>query len=121
MKAIRIHYTDNASTLHMDEVPKPEPGPDQVLIRTQAIGMNRADLGRRRTATAGQPEPPAPLGLDVAGVVEAIGKDVRGFSLGDPVMALSRGTYAEYVVSPAVRAYHPPARMRIVDTSSLPC
>ena len=121
MKAIRIHYTATASELHVDEVPKPDVAADQVLIRTRAIGMNRADLGRRRTAQPGQPEPPAPLGLDVAGVIEAVGKDVRGWRPGDTVTALGRGTYAEYVATRAVLAYRPPQGMSITDAASLPC
>ena len=50
MKAIRIHFEDNGDEHRMEEVPQPDPKPDEVLIRTQAIGVNRADLGRRRTA-----------------------------------------------------------------------
>lgn len=121
MRAIRVHYSATGSELHMDEVPKPEPRPDQVVIRAQAIGLNRADLGRRRTAAPGQPEPPATLGLDVAGTIDAVGSDVRGWRPGDLVTALVRGAYAEYVPSQAVTAYHPPRGMSITDAASLPC
>ncbi|MBM3946706.1 MAG: hypothetical protein FJ315_04820, partial [SAR202 cluster bacterium] len=72
MRAIRVHYTATSSELKMDEVPKPEPRPDQVVIKVQAIGLNRADLGRRRTAQPGQPEPPTTPGLDVAGTIDAV-------------------------------------------------
>ena len=85
MKAIRVHYTDGGSELRVDEVPMPEPGPDQILVRAQAIGLNRADLGRRRTAQPGQPEPPTTPGLDVAGTVDAVGSDVRNWQVGAPV------------------------------------
>jgi NADPH:quinone reductase-like Zn-dependent oxidoreductase len=121
MKAIRVHFTDSGSTLRMDEVPKPEPREDQVLIKAQAIGLNRADLGRRRTAQPGQPEPPVVPGLDVAGVVESVGKDVRGWQPGDQVTALVRGAYAEYVPARAVLAYYIPRGMSITDAASLPC
>lgn len=105
----------------MEEVPTPQPGPDQIVIKAQAIGLNRADLGRRRTAPPGQPEPPATPGLDVAGAVEAVGIDVRGWRPGDPVTALVRGAYAEYVLTRAVTAYRPPSGMSIVEAASLPC
>ena len=121
MKAIRVHFTPDASELRMDEVPKPEPGPDQVLIKTQAIGLNRADLGRRRMAQPGQPEPPTLPGYDVAGTIEAVGKDVKGWRVGEPVTALVRNGYAEYVASKAVTAYRPPKGMSIAEAASLPC
>lgn len=121
MKVIRVHFTADNSELRVDEVAKPEPAADQVLVRTQAIGMNRADLGRRRTAQPGQPEPPAPIGLDVAGVIEAVGKDVKGWRAGEQVTALGRGTYAEYVTTKAVLAFRPPKGMNIADAASLPC
>ncbi len=121
MKAIRVHFTATGSELRMEEVPKPEPAPDQIVVKAQAIGLNRADLGRRRTAPAGQPEPPTTPGLDVAGTVESVGSEVRGWRPGEPVTALVRGAYAEYVASRAVSAYHPPRGMSITDAASLPC
>ena len=57
LKAIRIHFTDNGNELRMEEVPQPDPKSDEVRIRTQAIGVNRADLGRRRTVAEGEREP----------------------------------------------------------------
>jgi hypothetical protein len=50
MKAIRIHFAGNGDELRMEEVPQPVPKADEVMIRTQAIGVNRADLGRSRTS-----------------------------------------------------------------------
>ncbi|MBF8299098.1 MAG: zinc-binding dehydrogenase, partial [Dehalococcoidia bacterium] len=121
MKAVRVHFTPNATELHLDEVPRPEAAADQVLIRTQAIGLNRADLGRRRTAQAGQPEPPVIPGYDAAGTIEAVGKDVKGWMVGEQVTALVRNGYAEYVPVRAVTAYHPPKGMSISEAASLPC
>ena len=69
MKAIRIHFSEDGDELRMEEVPQPEPKAGEVLIKTQAIVVNRADLGRRRTASEGQQEPPRIPRLDVAGVV----------------------------------------------------
>lgn len=102
MKAIRIHFADNGDELRMEDVPKPDPKPGEVLIRTQAIGVNRADLGRRRTASEGEQEPPRIPGLDVAGVVESVGSDATNWHPGDQVMALVRGAYAEYSVAESV-------------------
>ena len=121
MKAIRIHFLDDGDELRMEDVPSPELEASQVMIKAQAIGLNRADLYRRRTAAEGEPEPPRIPGLDVAGVIEAVGADVIGWDPGDPVTALVRGAYAEYAVTNAALAYRPPAGMSMTDAASLPC
>ena len=120
MKAIRIHFTDTGDELRMDDVPNPEPGADEILVRAQAIGVNRADLSRRRTQPEGQQEPPRVPGLDVAGTVESVGADVTNWHPGDQVMALVRGAYAEYSVARSVLAYRPPNGMSMTDSVSLP-
>ena len=121
MKAIRIHFAENGDELRMEEVPQPEPKAGEVLIETQAIGVNRADLGRRRTASEGQQEQPRIPGLDVAGVVESVGAGVTNWQPGDQVMALVHGAYAEYSIADSVLTYRPPAGMSTTDAASLPC
>ena len=121
MQAIRIHFTDAGDELRMDEVDQPVPQGNEVLIRTQAIGVNRADVYRRRTALAGESEPPRIPGLDVAGVVESVGDGVSGWQPGDPVMALVRGAYAEYSAAQSVLAFRQPEGMSTTDAASLPC
>jgi NADPH2:quinone reductase len=127
MKAIRIHIIEDSLTdyygdeLLMDDVPDPEPGADEVIVKARAIGLNRADLYRRRTAPEGQQEPPSTPGLDVAGVVESVGTDVTNWHTGDQVMALVQGAYAEYSVARSVLVYSPPLGMSMTDAASLPC
>lgn len=121
MKAIRIHFTDNGDELRVDEVPLPDPKADEVLIKAQAIGVNRADLGRRRTVAQGEQEPPRIPGLDVAGVVEAVGADVTSWHPGDQVLALVRGAYAEYSAANSVLTFQTPEGMSTTDAASLPC
>jgi NADPH2:quinone reductase len=121
MKAIRIHFADKGNELRMEEVPQPDPKADEVMIRTQAIGVNRADLGRRRTVSEGAQEPPRIPGLDVAGVVASVGANVTTWHPGDHVMALVRGAYAEYAVAPSVLTFRPPVGMPTTDAASLPC
>lgn len=121
MKAIRIHFTDAGDELCMEEVPQPEPTDGEVLVRTQAIGVNRADLGRRRTLPEGELEPPRIPGLDVAGVVESVGVGVTNWRPGDQVMALVRGAYAEYSIAQSILAFRPPEGMSTSDAASLPC
>ncbi len=121
MKAFRIHFADTGDELRMEEVSQPEPKVDEVLIRTQAIGVNRADLGRRRTVPEGEQEPPRIPGLDVAGVVASVGTNVTNWNVGDNVMALVRGAYAEFSVAQSALTYSPPLGMSTTDTASLPC
>ena len=60
-------------------------------------------------------------GLDVGGTIEAVGSEVSGWNEGDPVIALARSAYAEFVPSRAVLAYRLPEGMSMVDGASIPC
>ena len=92
------------------DLPKPEPKPNEVLIRVRASSLNRADLlvaqGHQHGAVGGVG---ARLGLECAGEVEAVGSEVTGFRAGDRVMASAPGGYAEYAVTDAGRAHRIPA------------
>ena len=120
MRAIRVHISGDERRLMMEDVPTPEPRPDQVLVRASAIGVNRADLGRGAVGGAATGEPYIP-GLDVGGTIEAVGSEVSGWNEGDPVIALARSAYAEFVPSRAVLAYRLPEGMSMVDGASIPC
>jgi NADPH2:quinone reductase len=92
------------------DLPKPEPAPNEVLIRVRASSLNRADVG----VAAGQQHGRvggigARLGLECAGEIEAVGSEVRDFKPGDRVMASAPGGYAEYAVTDAGRAHRIPA------------
>ena len=121
MKAIRVHFTGDTNDLRMEDMPQPSPAEGELLIRTQAIGINRADLGRRRSVPAGEQEPPRIPGLDVSGAVAEVGSGVAGWQVGDQVMALVRGAYAEYCTARSVLAYRQPQGMSNTDAASLPC
>ena len=80
------------------ELPKPKPGPGQLLIKVHAASLNPMD---RNIADGGWKERmpgtfPMVLGADVAGVVEALGDGAKRFSPGDEVFGISRGSFAEY-------------------------
>lgn len=92
------------------DLPKPEPKPNEVLIRVRASSLNRADLlvaqGHQHGAVGGIG---ARLGLECAGEVEAVGGEVQHFKRGDRVMGSAPGGYAEYAVTDAGRLHRIPA------------
>lgn len=107
MHAIEITSTGGPDVLTYVEVPTPTPGPKQVLLRTEAIGVNFIDTYFR---TGMYPHSlPFILGCEVCGVVEAVGEGVAGFSVGQRVAtADTDGTYAEYCVANVDLTAHVP-------------
>ena len=103
MLAIQITRTGGPDVLEAVELPKPEPGPGEVLVRHQAIGLNFIDTYMRSGLYPLQL--PATLGSEGAGVVEALGEGVTRFKVGDRVAhgAAGRGAYAEYQALPEGR------------------
>jgi NADPH2:quinone reductase len=100
MKAIRIHEFGASGNLRVDEIEKPIPGADEVLIKTAAAGMNYADTMLRQNKYLFSPTLPFTLGFEVAGTIEAVGGGVSNFAVGQRVLATIRGGgYAEYAVA----------------------
>ena len=100
MRAIQIHRTGGPEVLELLDLPVPQPGPGQVLVRVHAAGVNFIDTYLREGRY------PAPLpftpGQEAAGTVEALGAGVEGFAPGDRVAWNgTRGTYAEHALAPA--------------------
>jgi NADPH2:quinone reductase len=100
MKAIQIHQTGGPEVLTLAELPIPQPGPGQVLIRVEAVGINFIDVYfRKGVYKAALPLTP---GSEAAGTVEELGPGVTGFAAGDAVVSVSvLGSYAEYALVPA--------------------
>jgi NADPH2:quinone reductase len=100
MKAIQIHETGGPEVLRLDELPIPQPGAGQVLIRVEAIGVNFIELYFRKGVY--KAALPLTLGTEAAGTVEELGPGVTGFAAGDAVASVSvLGSYAEYALVPA--------------------
>ncbi len=100
MKAVFIEQPGDAAALRYADFPRPEPAAGQVLVKLAAAGVNFIDTYQR----SGLYKVPLPavLGMEGAGSVEAVGPNVGGFKVGDPVAwAMSRGSYAEYAAVPA--------------------
>ena len=104
MQAIRVHEHGGPEVLRLEEIPDPQPGPGEVLIRVQAVGVNPVDTYVRSGGYARPPKLPYIPGGDAAGTVEAVGDGVRRFRAGDRVYragasgGLMTGGYAELAV-----------------------
>ena len=108
MKAVRIHKTGGPEVLQYEDFELPPPAPDQVRVRHTVIGVNFIDTYHRQGL---YPLPlPAVLGSEAAGVVDAVGADVRTLKVGDRIAyCMMRGSYAEAANIPAWMAVKLPA------------
>lgn len=100
MKAIEVRETSGPEVLTYVDVPEPTPGPGQVLIKAEAIGVNFIDTYFRSGLYPR--EVPFIVGTEVCGTVEAVGDGVAALRVGDRVLTdKANGAYAEYTVAPA--------------------
>ena len=107
MHAVLATEPGGPDVLALDEIPDPLPGPRDLLVRLSAAGVNFIDV-YRRNGTYPMPFPHVP-GSEGAGVVEAVGREVREFAVGDLVAwASAPSSYAELVVVPEVVALRVP-------------
>src|ERR1051325_3336255 len=90
MRQIVTTGTGDIDVLKVQEKPDPAPGPDEVVIRVRAAGLNFADILARQGLYPDSPPKPCVMGYEVSGVVEAAGKDVNSSFVGKSVVALVR-------------------------------
>jgi NADPH2:quinone reductase len=109
MLAMQYHTTGEADVLHAEQIPLPEPGPRELRVRLEAIGVNFVDVYQRKGFYSVQV--PAVPGSEGAGTVDAVGSEVSDFHLGDRVAsARLQRAYAQCALVPASQAiYLPPA------------
>lgn len=121
MRAIEITAPGRPDVLQLTELPIPQPGHGEVLIRLAYVGVNRPDALQR----AGLYNPPptaSPLpGLEGAGIIAAVGPGVTEWAEGDKVCALfPGGAYAEYALTPAAHCLPIPEDMPLREAACLP-
>ncbi|MGI8410061.1 MAG: quinone oxidoreductase family protein [Pyrinomonadaceae bacterium] len=120
MKAVRIHEFGGAENLRIDEIDKPTPGADEVLIKTAAAGINFADTMLRQNKYLFSPELPFTLGFEVAGTIESVGEGVKHLQTGQRVLATIRGGgYAEYAVANASTVVPIPEKLDFGEATAL--
>lgn len=130
MRAVVVRSFGGPEALEIVEVPVPEPGPGQVLVRVEAATVNPVDLATRSGALADaglmERRPVTGLGWDVAGTIEQTGPGVTRFGPGDRVIGmrdrlnLPLGAYAEYMVLDAADAAPAPAGLSAAEAATLP-
>jgi NADPH:quinone reductase len=107
MKAIQIHETGGPEVLQLADLPIPQPGPGQALIRVEATGVNFIEIYFRKGVY--KAALPLTLGSEAAGTVEELGPGVNGFKAGDSVASVGvLGSYAEYALVPAAQLVRVP-------------
>lgn len=118
---MRAIVAESAEELVWQEVPDVTAGPDEVLIKVAAAGVNRADVLQ---AAGKYPPPPGAsetIGMEVSGVIADVGPGVTEWSIGQDACALlAGGGYAEYVAVPVGQVMPVPPKVELVDAAALP-
>ncbi|MET9079902.1 NADP-dependent oxidoreductase [Streptomyces sp. NPDC004232] len=124
MRAMSQHTLGEPDVLTPVELDRPVPGPNEVLVRVHAAGVNDTDWRHRRTGLY-LGAPPFVVGWDVSGVIEAVGRGVTLHQPGDEVFGMldyprGAGGYAEYAVAPARNLVRKPLTIDHVHAAALP-
>ncbi len=123
MRAIRYHDAGDPSVLRVDELDRPTPDDDEVLVAVRAASLNPTGAKRRARGTGPLPKT---TGSDFAGVVEAVGEDVADFSPGDRVCGtglhttrFQQGSFADYLAVPTDVVTHLPDAVSFEDGAAV--
>ena len=121
MKAIVVHQYGGPEVLKLEDAPRPQPGPGEIVIRVMAAGVNPVDA-YIRAGRFGSGKLPYTPGFDVAGVVEATGANVKKFKKGDAVYAYldSPGAYAEFCTAKESEASLKPKNISFEQAAAVP-
>ena len=121
MRAVIVTEPGGPEALTVVDLPDPEPGPGDVLVRVAATAVNRADTMQRQGFYPPPPGASDVLGLECSGTVAALGEGVTGWAVGDEVCALlTGGGYAELVAVPAGQLMPVPDGIDLVSAGSIP-
>ncbi len=124
-RVVRFHRTGGPEVLQIEDLEVGDPGPGEVKIRVEAIGLNRAEAMFRSGTYLEEPRLPARLGYEASGVVEVLGPGVAGLKPGDPISVIPAfslnkyGVYAEEAIVPASAVVKRPAGLRAVEAAAV--
>jgi NADPH:quinone reductase-like Zn-dependent oxidoreductase len=127
MKAVKIHAFGGPDVLQLEDVARPVPAPDEILIQVQASGVNPVDWTVREggnDALRSFLTLPLTLGWDAAGIVAEVGSEVTAFQKGDAVYGVpnfpGNGSYAEYCAAKASQFAYKPSSLSFVEAAGVP-
>ena len=124
-KIVRFHETGGAEVLKLEDLPLTEPGPGEVRLKVEAIGLNRAEMMFRRGQYLETPQLPSRLGYEAAGTIEAIGPDIPDLQIGDRVSTIPSfsmgkyGVYGENAIVPAYAVAHYPDKLSAIEGAAI--
>src|SRR5918997_5753897 len=119
MRAIAIEGFGGGEGLKLVDLPIPETGPDDVLVRVRAAGVGPWDA-KTREGLFGKRDFPYVLGAEGSGIVESAGENVADLREGDEVYLYSGRCYAEYVAAPATKVARKPASLSFEEAAGGP-
>ena len=120
MRALLSHQPGGPATLRLEEVPEPQPGPGELLVRVHAAAINFPDVLIIEDRYQLKPPRPFAPGGEIAGEIEAVGDGVHGWSVGDRIVAVTGfGGLAEKIVVPARSAFRLPDERSFEEGSAL--
>jgi NADPH:quinone reductase-like Zn-dependent oxidoreductase len=122
MKAVVLHAYGSVAELSYQEAPDPAPKSNEALVRVHAASINPVDWMLRSGAVRDliPIDFPYILGIDMAGIIEAVGDEASGFKVGDRVMAIASGAYAELCVVRTEQLAHVPDGLTLIEAPALP-
>ena len=125
MKAMIITAFGGPEVFKEQDVPKPVPGENDVLVKVYATSVNPVDYKIRKAGAWAGVKPPAVIGYDVSGVVELVGSGVNGLKPGDevyytPEIVKGQGSYAEYHVANEAIVAIKPSNLSHIEAASIP-
>jgi NADPH:quinone reductase-like Zn-dependent oxidoreductase len=124
-RVIRFHKTGGPEVLAIEEIDLAAPGPGEVQIRIHALGLNRAESMFRSGTYIEEPKLPARPGYEAAGTIAAVGPNVSGFKIGEPVSVVPSfsmneyGLYGDRANVPAAAVVHHPASLSWVEAAAI--
>lgn len=124
-RIIRFHETGSSSVLKIETLPITEPGPDEVRIKTQAFGLNRAEIMFRNGAYLVAPTFPSRIGYEASGIIDSVGSNITEFQIGDrvstiPALSMSEyGVYGESVTLNASAVAKYPAKLSPIEGTAI--
>ena len=123
-RSVRIHEFGDASVLRIENVEVGEPASRGVRLRIHAIGLNRTEITLRSGRSSAKPALPTSIGFETAGIIEAVGPDVIGLSIGDRIAlvpaygAAQHALYGEVAIAPARSLVAIPDQVSFVEAAA---